>query len=288
MSFGLGSAAPEYNAGVSLPINRVRRSILVGVLLLIVSGLIAPYLSANRFGDRIRRALELSLHRKVEMESAGFNLFRGPGFTLHGVVIHEDPAVGIEPFAYVNAIEARVRLVSLLRGRLEFSALRLDQASVNLVKTPAGFWNLQQLLNPAAAARLPSISVRGGRLNFKLGGVKSVFYFSNTDLDLRPSRTLGGPLSFEFSGEPTRSDRTARGFGAMRGRGQWRPSADTGGDLDLEVNLEKSSMGELVGLIHGHDIGVHGQLGGQARVRGPLSELEISGEIGRASCRERV
>jgi hypothetical protein len=262
-----------------MPLRRIRRSVLVGVPLLIVFGLMAPYLSANRFGDRIRRALELSLHRKVEMESAGFSLFRGPGFTLRGVVIHEDPAVGVEPFAYVNAIEARVRLGGLLRGRLEFSALRLDTSSVNLVKTPAGPWNFQQLLSPAAAARLPSISVRGGRLNFTLGGVKSVFYLSNTDLDLRPSRTLGGPLSFKFSGEPTRSDRTARGFGAMRGSGRWRPSALAGGDLELELELEKSSVGELVALVHGHDVGVHGQLAAQVSARGPLSELEVSGTL---------
>ncbi len=257
----------------------IRRLILSAALLLIVAGLIAPYLSANRFGERIREALEFSLHRKVEIESAGFNLFRGPGFTLQRVVIYDDPAAGAEPFAYVDSIEARVRLSSLLAGRLEFSALRLEQPSVNVVKTAAGPWNFQQLLSPATAAQLPAITVRNGRLNFKLGGVKSVFYVSNTDLDLTPPRTPGGALSVEFSGEPTRSDRTARGFGALSGRGRWRPSPDSGGNLELELDLEKSSMGEVVALIHGHDIGVDAQVSGQARVRGPLSALEVSGTL---------
>ncbi|MFB3776227.1 MAG: AsmA family protein [Bryobacteraceae bacterium] len=264
---------------MSLPIRRVRRAILLGLPLVLLLGLIAPYLSANRFGESIRRALETSLHRKVEMQSAGFSLFRGPGFTLRGVVIHEDPAVGLEPFAYVGELEARVRLGGLLRRRLEFSTLRLDGASVNLVKTVQGHWNFQPLLSPSTAARLPSISVRGSRLNFTLGGVKSVFYFSNTDLDLGPSRPPGGPLSFEFSGVPTRSDRTARGFGAVRGRGNWRTSELGGGALDMQLELEKSSVGELVTLLHGHDLGVHGQLAGQATVRGPLSELEVRGTL---------
>jgi hypothetical protein len=257
----------------------VWRSILLAFSLLAAAGLVAPYLSANRFGDRIRQALELSLHRRVEIQSAGFNLFRGPGFTLQRVVIYDDPAAGAEPLAYVNAIEARVSLASLLGGPLEFSALRLEEPSVNVVKSAAGPWNFQQLLNPATAARLPAISVRNGRLNFKLGGVKSVFYFSNTDLDLRPPRSPGDSISLEFSGEPTRSDRTARGFGTLQGRGRWVASPDSAGTLELELNLEKTSMGELVALIHGHDIGVHGQVAGQVRVRGPLSDLDVSGAL---------
>ena len=43
-----------------------------------------------------------------------FNLFTGPGFTVDDVTIHEDPRAGIEPFAYVGTLEARVQLLSLL------------------------------------------------------------------------------------------------------------------------------------------------------------------------------
>ncbi len=257
----------------------IRRWILLAVLGLIAAGLVAPYLSADRFGDRIRLALERSLHRKVEMRAARFNLFRGPGFALLGVVIHDDPAAGAEPFAYVGSIEARINLIGLLGGRLEFSSLRLEEPSVNLVKTAAGPWNFQPLLNLSSAARFPRVSVRGGRLNFKAGGVKSVFYFSNTDLDLGPPGRPGGVFSLEFSGEPTRSDRTARGFGTLRGRGRWRPSPEPDGNLEFDLNLERSSLGELVTLVHGHDLGVHGQVGGRARLRGPLSALAITGTL---------
>jgi len=54
---------------------------------------------------------------------------------------------------------------------------------------------------------------------------------------------------------------------------------EPGGNLDLEVRLDQSSMGELVTLIHGHDIGVHGQVSGQATLRGPLSGLDVSGRL---------
>jgi hypothetical protein len=264
---------------MKLPKLTIRRAVVGGALLLVAAGIIAPYLHADRFSGRIRQALERSLNRKVEIGEVRFNLFRGPGFSLRSVVIHDDPAAGIEPFAYVTSIEARVRLRSLYRGRLEFASLRLEEPSVNLVKTGEGPWNFQPLLNQAAAAPLPAISVRGGRLNFKLGAVKSVFYFSNADLDVRPPRTAGGAFELEFSGQPARTDRTARGFGTLSGRGRWRPGPASGGNLELDLNLAKSSMGELVALIYGHDIGVHGQVGGEARLRGPVSQLEVTGTL---------
>ena len=63
------------------------------------------------------------------------NLFTGPGFTVKNVLIDDDPAAGIEPFAHVESMQARVRWLSLLRGKLAFSSLRMDSPSVNLVKT---------------------------------------------------------------------------------------------------------------------------------------------------------
>jgi hypothetical protein len=256
-----------------------RRAVILGVLLLLAAGIAAPYLRADQFGGRIRQALEQALGRKIEIGSVRFNLFLGPGFTLRDVVIHDDPAVGIEPLAQVGSIEAQVSLLDLLRGRLAFSSLRLEQPSVNLVKTAAGAWNFQPLINQAITAALPAIAVRGGRLNFKLGNVKTVFYFSNTDLDLRPARTPGDAFDLSFSGEPTRTDRTARGFGTLSGRGSWRPGSSANGSLELDLNLEKSSLGELVTLMHGQDIGVHGQVSGQAKLRGPASALDVTGTL---------
>ena len=262
-----------------LPKLTTRRIVILGVVLLLVAGIAAPYLRADQFGGRIRQALEQALGRKIEIGSVRFNLFRGPGFTLRDVVIHDDPALGVEPLAQVGSIEAQVSLLDLLRGRLVFSGLRLEQPSVNLVKTAAGPWNFQPLMNQAVTAALPAIAVRGGRLNFKLGNVKTVFYFSNTDLDLSPARTAGDAFDFSFSGEPTRTDRTARGFGTLSGRGRWRAGASANGTLELDINLEKSSLGELVTLMHGHDVGVHGQVSGQARLRGPASALDVTGTM---------
>lgn len=191
----------------------MKRAIIIALLLVLAVGFAAPHFDINLFRPRIARALERGLGRHVEVGSVHFNLFTGPGFTVDEVTIHEDPRAGIEPFAYVGTLEARVQLLSLFEHKLEFSSLRLDDASINLVKTEAGPWNFQFLLNsaPASAGAMPAIRMREGRVNFKFGDTKSVVYFSNADLDVAPS--MDGSVELRFAGAPSRSDRPARDFG---------------------------------------------------------------------------
>ena len=260
----------------------LRRGLLAGLALVLASGLAAPFLNAGRFAGRIRSALEQGLGRRVEIGEVRFNLFTGPGFTLANVVIHEDPAIGIEPLAYVAAMDARVGLWSLVTGRLEFSTLRLIEPSVNLAKPEAGSWNLQPLLARAAAsarslgAKTPAIQVRNGRFNFKFGDIKSVFYLSSADLDITPS---AGAAEFRFSGEPARTDRGAQGFGRLGGRGRWRPAAGIEQEIEIDLSLDRSNVAEIVRLFHGHDVGMHGLVASRARLTGPLSDIRVSGRL---------
>ena len=73
----------------------------------------APFIQADRYGQQIREALQRELNRKVEIGQVHFNLFTGPGFTVENVVIYDDPSAGIEPFAHMLELEARVGLSSL-------------------------------------------------------------------------------------------------------------------------------------------------------------------------------
>jgi AsmA protein len=136
----------------------------------LAAGLLAPFVNANRFGSRIRSALESALDRRVDIGDVHFDLFRGPGFSVSNVVIHEDPAIGLEPIAYVTSIEAVPRLWSLWTGKLEFSSIRLDDAHINLSKTgpasEAGRWNFEALFNRPIITTLPTGD--GGTIYFVL------------------------------------------------------------------------------------------------------------------------
>ena len=161
----------------------------------------------------------------MEVDAVSLTLFSGPGASLDGVTIHDDPRAGIEPFAYANTLDARISLLALLRGRLEFSSLHLNDATFNLVKPTDAPWNFQMLLNQTLrrhAASLPTIKVRGGRVNFKFAQTKSVLYFDDTDLDVSPG--YDGAVDLRFSGVPARTDQSAQNFGHFYVRGTAAPS----------------------------------------------------------------
>jgi hypothetical protein len=256
----------------------IRRGLGAATLAALLIALAAPWWNLDRYARRIQAGLEKELHRRVSIGQARLEVLRGPGFSLGNVVIYEDPRVGREPLAYVTALEARVALSSLWTGRLEFASLTLVEPSVNLTKPAEGAWNFEDLLERSLAGAapgvaLPRILVRSGRINFKLGDVKSVFYVTNADLDLNPPRNPGGPWSVRFSGEPARTDRPAQGLGRIAGRGRWTP----GGRLELALELERSYLEEISALLAGRDLGLRGQVTSRALLGGPVSDLEIAG-----------
>jgi hypothetical protein len=256
--------------------HRAAKWLGIGFALVLVAGVVAPFLGANRYAEQIREGLEAALGRRVEFGDVRFNLLTGPGFSVSDVVVHEAPAFGREPFVYVKSLEARPRLWSLILGRLEFASLRLEDTSVNLTRVETGrgaAWSFTELLHRTKFDALPALHVRSGRINFKFGDTKSVFYVMNADLDISPPGSAAGGWQVEFSGEPARTDRPARGFGSLTAAGIWRP----GGKLDLNVRLERSAISEMISLTYGHDIGVHGVVTARAHLAGPLTNLHING-----------
>lgn len=263
----------------------MKRAILMTVLIIAVIGALAPFLSANRFRDNIQNGLEQALGRKVIIPegTVHFNLFTGPGFKVERVTIEDDPSAGIEPFAYVESLDARIRFLSLLRGRVEFSSLRLVNPKINLVKNQAGVWNFQLFLNRRAnpLSGFPALYVRGdpgiSRISFKFGSAKSVFYFDAPDLDVSPQEN--GTVDVRFAGSPARTDRAAQSFGQLTARGNWQPVIRPDSQLNLSVTLERSAISEVFQMLDGHGIGVHGIVASHARITGPLSNLQVTGQL---------
>jgi hypothetical protein len=254
----------------------IRRAVKLLALVAAIA-VAAAYLPLDFLRPPVERALARGLGRQVEVGEVHLDLFGAPGFTLDDVVIHEDPRAGIEPFAYVDSLGAKVRWLSLLRRHLEFANLNLGDATINIVKTDAGPWNFQFLLNGrgAGGSPVPAIKMRAGRVNFKFGDLKSVFYFGAADLDVEPYRD--GSVELRFGGAPSRTDSTARDFGRFFVNGTWRSSPSQ--RLDLNVDLERSSLAEISRLIDPRGFGIHGIVALQAQLSGAPSGLEISGQL---------
>jgi hypothetical protein len=242
------------------------------------------FVPLNFLRPGVERALGRGLGRRVEIANVYLAAFPAPGLSLDGVTIHEDPRAGIEPFAYVQTLEARLAPLGLLRGRLNFSSLRFGDASLNLVKTEEGPWNFQYFLDRAAAgagsgsaaAPPPSIKMRAGRVNFKFGQTKSVLFFDDADVDV--SRGGGGSMELRFAGVPSRTDRSAQNFGHFFLRGTSVPSTQ-GQRMDLNVQLEPSALDAVAHLFAPGAYAAPGVVALEAQITGVASHLAVTGEL---------
>ena len=254
-------------------------------MLMLVLGLAAPFLNADAFRGNIQRALEETLSRKIEIGKVHFSLFSGPGFTLDDVVIQEDNRYGIEPFAHVPALQVRVRLDKLLIGEIRLLGLRLQDPTVNLVKSHDGTWNVVALVERLGAPRrsplnfFPAVQISNARVDFKLGVRKTNFYLLETDISIYPESS--GKIYFKFQGSPARTDRAGNGFGHLTGTANWylKPAPINGNELEADVNLQPSNLSELATLLQGQDLGVHGTVSAHVLFSGPFSNLHATGDM---------
>lgn len=253
---------------------------LVAVAAVLLLALLAPRIPAGGYVEPTRAALENALGRKVAISGVRFRVLPRPGFTVSDVTIGEDPAIGAEPAAYVGTMRAIPRFTALLAGRLEIASVDLEDASLNLTRVDradAGVrWNFLALLRPQVLSAFPVVHVHGGRINFKLGDMKSIFYLIDTDADLYPPDAENDPWTLKVQGAPARTDRPARGVGEFQLRGEWRPKENA---ATLDLKLAKSQFGDMLDLLNGYQSGIEGTISGTAHLAGPLNHIGLSGKV---------
>ena len=177
-----------------------------------------------------------------------FSLFKGPGFSVDDVVIHEDPAIGAEPIAYMDSLDVRPSIWSLLGGRFVVDSIGLEGAHINLTKSGSGNWNFLSFVNRSVMSAAPAIHIRDSRINFKFGDTKSVFYLMDTDLDISPPGPGASGWKVSLTGKPARTDRPAQGLGSFTLKGRWFVAPER---VDLDLQLDHCGLGEISALLEG-------------------------------------
>lgn len=235
--------------------------------------LCVPFFSTGFLRGRMEVAIERSLNRQVKLEGKShLRVLPWPAFVVEQVTIAEDPKYSLEPFAYVGEVAVEPSLLALAMGRLEARKIRLNEPSVNLMRTAEG-WNVQSIA--AAGAMLPDVEVRGGRLNFKQGNEKSAFYLANVLADIS-APTAQGDIGVFVEAEPARTDRGAQGFGqfSLQGSVTVRPASEA--MIDFGVELKPSAIHAFNFFFGSRSVDFAGRLSTKGRLKGPVSAAELT------------
>jgi hypothetical protein len=266
---------------------------LTALAVLLAILIVPPFLSVSRYKSRITQLISASLGRPVRLSSVEVRLLPTPGFILSDLTVDEDPAYGAEPVLHANTVTASIRLLSLWRGRLELDTISVDEASLNLVRTAPGHWNLDSLLRTATAqaesdagnakpgnlsrsVRLPYLKATHSRINIKNGTEK--LPFSLLDAEMSLEQQSPGNWRVRLRGQPARTDLSIEqgDTGIVRLEADLRQAPELR-QMPLHVDMEwrEAQLGQLTRLLLGSDAGWRGDLTGELHLDGTPETAQV-------------
>ena len=237
-----------------------------------------------------------ALGRPVRFTSLSVTVFPLPAVTLHKLEVAEDPLFGTAPFLTLDSGRLRLRLRSLLRGRMEFAELVLDKPVITVIRAN-GRLNVASLgtpREPRAAPRTPRPSTTPPAAAAPLALPTAARIKDGTVVYL--ARGQGGPPTrYRVEGLDLTLD-AAPPQVAFNGRARVVPGdvavkiSDgvltvgsghvlSGAAVRATVALESSNVADLVAAVSGPETSVAGPLRGTLAVGGTVSAPTAAGEV---------
>jgi AsmA family/AsmA-like C-terminal region len=249
---------------------------------------VPPFISVRRYQNRITEVIAASVGRPVRLSSVELRIIPQPSFVITDLTVDEDPAYGAEPVLHANTVTASIRLRPLWwRARLEVSRISVDEASLNLVRTGAGKWNIDAFFRSAAARAqsvpgrpampFPYLEATDSRVNIKNGVEKLPFSLLNADLSFWQESP--GDWRVRLKGQPARTDVSLdladTGIVRLEGRLRREPGLPHM-PIRLDVDWRNAQLGQLSRLVLGDDQGWRGDLAGEIHVDGTADAAQVT------------
>lgn len=271
--------------------------IAVAVLVVVLLAVLPPLINVRRYQHRVAQAISDSIGRPVHFDDVHVHLLPLPGLTIDNFVVQEDPAFGVEPAMRANTVQARLRLASLWRRRVEVLRIVLEAPSINLVRRADGRWNLQGIVSQAgtlqsaptaqqragAQPRFPYVEATNARVNVKIGETKLPWSLVDAKLALwLPDAT---EWRVRLSGRPLRTDTDVSDVGELHLEGSL--GRDTTGavagsmnqPLAVSARWESTPLGETAKLLLGRDTGFRGAASAELEVRGTPAQMHLTSDL---------
>lgn len=247
---------------------------------------------ANHLKGRIVRSIGSALGRRVEVASVSLRLLPWPGFELENFVVHDDPSFSEEPLLRAPEVTASLRIISLLRGRLEVARLSLTEPSLNLTRNASGHWNVEELLQHSASTPIapttrhktelrvafPYIQADKARINFKFEAEKKPYALTDAEFGLwQDSENEWG---IRLKAQPVRTDFNLTDTGMIRVSGTWQRASNLAETpLEFRADWSDAQLGQASKLAYGSDQGWRGAIVFGATLKGKPSDLQLDSNI---------
>jgi AsmA protein len=234
--------------------------VLGGALaLLLVAALAVPYLiDVQRFAPAITASLRSMTGREVTLGRIAFRILPSPAVTVTPVSVREGPRYPGRDAVRLQSLAVRVRLLPLLRGRVEFGAIVLDRPTLTLIRDAEGRFNFDDVLTrakglaaadgkPAPAGAAPPISI--ARAEIKDG---KVLVYDDAVIKGKRSELVLAPIDAAISGWGLPGGATfdlSAGLGESRlaARGKMAPAGQPAG-LSIKVPGSRINAADLTRL----------------------------------------
>jgi AsmA family/AsmA-like C-terminal region len=271
---------------------RIALGLGVLALILLLLLIVPPFIGISQYKNHITQLVSASLGRPVRLSSVELRMLPRPGFVLTDLTVEEDPTYGAEPVLHASTVTASIRLFSLWRGKLALDRISVDEASVNLVRSSEGRWNVDSLFRTAAPAgrangavrSLPYLEASNSRINVKFGAEKIPFSLTATDASLWHE---DDGWHLRMRGQPTRTDipLDQADTGIVRIEAVMHPAPQGEGQsqvqlsqmpLHVDMDWREAQLGQLSRLILGSDEDWRGDLTGELHADGSAEEAHIT------------
>ena len=144
-----------------LKIAAILLGILLALVVLLVVGL-TVVIDPNQYKDRIIEAVRDNTGRELTIEGKmGWSFFPWIGIETGRLVLSNAPGFGKDPFARIEAVGVKVKLLPLLRKEITVDTFLLDGLKLNLARYPSGKTNWDDLITPSPATK-PDAKIKSG------------------------------------------------------------------------------------------------------------------------------
>lgn len=148
------------------------------VALVVAAMIIVPLvIDPNDYRDKITGVVKEQTGRELRIiDPMKISVFPWIGIKLGKVDFSNAPGFGDQPFAAIDSAQVKIKLLPLLRARVEMDTITLDGLRLNLARNKDGVSNWDDLVKPSAEEEKPEEPTGGDPLqalsDLAIGGVK--------------------------------------------------------------------------------------------------------------------